>query len=739
MEWRIWKKIRGYLPNRGWVTLPKYPFPLVFWDLLLVTPNYNEMLQSETPKKEGNVSATREEIFSKFANLSNQTKIYNDVDEFKTLFRREFPQKYETLVRSKPRGERPAILEELYEKFDKVLENEFNRTKVGRPKGKIGAKPMSFQDQIEKLLQKDNLNDDDIDKLNELIKEKYEEFGGIVEKESKPDETVIEKKKRTIGKVKNALGNKNRKEIVKILARAGRDSFKMATLEFRIATTGVTYPTDVAEFKRGKTNDRSVRGRAGFEGKPYTVYSRKINLLESSEENLKKIEQDWIKELVNEGILREIVGEGGERKKYVFGNEVPEKDTVERGKKNVPSLNFFVDKPLLYEILISVDNIKFSALPQGETATYNVGILNIKEFLDFLDARPSVTKLGKTSKESIVPFFTNLSKNKEKSMLYDTRRTPQRFKLHPTLKRAFESQGGDLYVEATKSILQDTASSLKGGEQEAKREALSGVTNFDENDVDQILKKSIIRGYKSLFKKAIGKEKPSKEDFIGTDMSKSLVLGTETRTYGTTNPKLISFMNLMIEMLRDDGKISRSKLDENKDRILTGITGSSSSSQIEKDFVNFLRGKKVTGKTADEVLDRLKANDPQNQYFRERMDSSDAFSYLFAIAYRFGDGNIVNDMETLLKNLEVGGVITLSQDLSTDDQSLVNNITTNIQRTLTETKEKFEQAFKEKLEKVSKNPENVPKQLIEKLIENGFLEEEEWNDKQVYQKQRTTN
>ena len=713
--------------------MPKYPYPVTFWETITVPSIYNEMLQSQTPKKEGNVSATREEIFSKFANLSNQTKLYSDVGDFKTLFRREFPQKYELLVKSKPRGERPAILEELYEKFDKVLEVYFSINRGGRPKG---SPPMSFQDQIGKLLQKDNLNDDDIDKLNELIKEKYEEFGGVVEKESKPDETVIEKKKRTIEKVKKALGSENRKEIVKILARAGRDSFKMATLEFRIATTGVNYPTMVAGFTRGETDDTSVRGKAGFGNKTYTVYSKEINLLNvegkdgsTNEQKLKDIEQSWIKELVNKGILREVVGEGGERRKYVFGNKVPEKDTVERGKKNVPSLNFFVDKSLLYEILISVDNIKFSALPQGETATYNVGTIGIKAFLDFMGADASVTKLGKTPKKSILPLVSNLSKDKEISLLYDKRRTPQRYKLHPTLKRAFESGGGDLYVEATKSVLQDTATSLKGEEQEEKREELTGVTSFDENDIDEILKPRIIRGNKSLFEKAIGKERPTKADFIGTDMSKSLVLGVGTRTYATTNEKLISFMNLMIEMLTDDGVISRSKLRENKSRILAGITGESSNSQIEKDFINFLKGKKVTGKTADEVLDRLKANDPQNQYFRERMDSSDAFSYLFAIAYRFGDGSIENDMKTLLNNLEVEEdgkkVIRLSQDLSTDDQSLVNNITTDIQQTLTQTKEKFEQALKEKFEQISRNPANVPKKLIDKLIENGFLEEEE--------------
>ena len=703
--------------------MPKYPYPVTFWETLTVPSVYNEMLQSQTPKKEGNVSATREEIFSKFANLSNQTKFYSDVGDFKALFRREFPQKYELLVRSKPRDERTAILEELYEKFDKVLENEFNRTKVGRPKG---SPPMDFQGQIEKLLQKDNLNDDDIDKLNELIKEKYEEFGGIVEKESKPDETVIEKKKRTIEKVKKALGTKNRKEIVKILARAGRDSFKMATLEFRIATTGVNYPTMVAGFKRISTDDRSVKGRAGFGNKTYTVYSKKINLLESNREKLKEIEKSWIDALIDKKILREVVGEG---RKYVFGNKVPEKDTVERGKKNVPSLNFFVDKSLLYEILISVDNIKFSALPQGETATYDVGTIGIKAFLDFMSADASVTRLGKTSKKSILPFISNLSKDKEISLLYDTRRTPQRYKLHPTLKRAFESSGGDLYVEATKSVLQDTATSLKGEEQEGKREELTGVTSFDENDVNEILKPRIIRGNKSLFEKAIGKEKPTKKDFIGTDMSNSLVLGVKTRTYATTNAKIISFMNLMIEMLTDDGVISRNKLRENKSRILAGITGESSNSQIEKDFINFLKGKKVTGKTADEVLDRLKANDPQSQYFRERMDSSDAFSYLFAISYRFGDGSIENDMKTLLTNLEVEEdgkkVIRLSQDLSTDDQSLVNNITTDIQQTLTQTKEKFEQELKQKFEQISKNPADVPKKLIDKLIENGFLEEEE--------------
>jgi len=687
------------------------------------------MLQSQTPKKEGNVSATREEIFSKFANLSNQTKFYSDVGDFKTLFRREFPQKYELLVKSKPRGERPAILEELYEKFDKVLENEFSRTKVGRP-------TTDFTSIVNKFVNQKNINDDVLDKFVAILFKKYEELGGEEEKQSSPDRTLLEKKKNVIKSLRKLIGQNNIKEIVKILARAGRDSFKMATLEFRIATTGVTYPRNVAGFTRGKTNDTSVRGKAGFGNKEYTIYSKRINLLNvegkdgsTNEQKLKDIEQSWIKGLVNEGILREVVGEGGERRKYVFGNKVPEKDTVERGKKNVPSLNFFVDKSLLYEILISVDNIKFSALPQGETATYNVGTIEIKAFLDFMGADASVTRLGKTSKKSILPLVSNLSKDKEISLLYDTRRTPQRYKLHPTLKRVFESSGGDLYVEATKSVLQDTATSLKGEEQEGKREELTGVTSFDENDVNEILKKNIMTGYKSLFKKAIGKDKPTKEDFIGTDMSNSLVLGVETRTYATTNAKLISFMNLMIEMLKDDGKISRAKLNENKDRILTGITGESSNSQIEKDFINFLKGKKVTGKTADEVLDRLKANDPQNQYFRERMDSSDAFSYLFAIAYRFGDGSIENDMKTLLNNLEVEEdgkkLIRLSQDLSTDDQSLVNNITTDIQRTLTQTKEKFEQELKQKFEQVSKNPADVPKKLIDKLIENGFLEEEE--------------
>ena len=175
-----------------------------------------------------------------------------------------------------------------------------------------------------------------------------------------------------------------------------------------------------------------------------------------------------------------------------------------------------------------------------------------------MGADASVTRLGKTSKRSILPFVSNLSKDKEISLLYDRRRTPQRYKLHPTLKRAFESSGGDLYVEATKSVLQDTATSLKGEEQEAKREELTGVTSFDENDVNEILKKNIMTGYKSLFKKAIGKEKPTKEDFIGTDMSNSLVLGVETRTYATTNAKLISFMNLMIEVISSSVKLSLS-------------------------------------------------------------------------------------------------------------------------------------------------------------------------------------
>ena len=702
--------------------MPKYPYPVTFWETLTVPSIYNEMLQSQTPKKQGNISATREEIFSKFANLSNQTKFYSNVGDFRTLFRREFPQKYELLVRSKPRGERPAILEELYEKFDKVLEVYFSINRGGRPK-------TDFTSIVNKFVNQKNINDDVLDKFIAILFKKYEELGGEEEKQSNPDRNLLEKKKNVIKSLRKLIGQNNIKEIVKILARAGRDSFKMATLEFRIATTGVNYPTMVAGFKRISTDDRSVKGRAGFGNKTYTVYSKRINLLESNQEKLKEIEKSWIDALIDKEILREVVGEGGERRKYVFGNKVPEKDTVERGKKNVPSLNFFVDKSLLYEILISVDNIRFSALPQGKITTYNVGTIEIKAFLDFMGADASVTRLGKTSKRSILPFVSNLSNDKEISLLYDRRRTPQRYKLHPTLKRAFESSGGDLYVEATKSVLQDTATSLKGEEQEAKREELTGVTSFDENDVNEILKKNIMTGYKSLFKKAIGKEKPTKEDFIGTDMSNSLVLGVETRTYATTNAKLISFMNLMIEMLKDDGKISRAKLNKNKDRILAGITGESSNSQIEKDFINFLKGKKVTGKTADEVLDRLKANDPQSQYFRERMDSSDAFSYLFAIAYRFGDGSIENDMKTLLTNLEVEEdgkkVIRLSQDLSTDDQSLVNNITTDIQQTLTQTKEKFEQELKQKFEQISKNPADVPKKLIDKLIENGFLEEEE--------------
>ena len=105
-------------------------------------------------------------------------------------------------MRSKPRGERPAILEQLYEKFDKVLEVYFSINRGGRPK-------TDFTSIVNKFVNQKNINDDVLDKFIAILFKKYEELGGEEEKQSNPDRNLLEKKKNVIKSLRKLIGQNN--------------------------------------------------------------------------------------------------------------------------------------------------------------------------------------------------------------------------------------------------------------------------------------------------------------------------------------------------------------------------------------------------------------------------------------------------------------------------------------------------------------------------------------------------
>jgi hypothetical protein len=111
------------------ITMPIFPVPMAFWTFLMIDSKYKEMIvkESTTAERLDNIAETREQIFSKFANLDTGNLFYDDLDSFFGLFSSNFPKEYEQLVVDVPRDKRKQAKEKIFERFSRVLDNDRNR------------------------------------------------------------------------------------------------------------------------------------------------------------------------------------------------------------------------------------------------------------------------------------------------------------------------------------------------------------------------------------------------------------------------------------------------------------------------------------------------------------------------------------------------------------------------------------------------------------------------------------
>ena len=96
--------------------MPTFPVPMAFWTFLMIDSKYKEMIvkESATAERLDNINETKEQIFSKFANLDTGNVFYDDLDSFFGLFSSNFPKEYEQLVADVPRDKRKQTKEKIF-------------------------------------------------------------------------------------------------------------------------------------------------------------------------------------------------------------------------------------------------------------------------------------------------------------------------------------------------------------------------------------------------------------------------------------------------------------------------------------------------------------------------------------------------------------------------------------------------------------------------------------------------
>ena len=99
--------------------MPTFPVPMAFWTFLMIDSKYKEMIVKESAGRiaNDNIAETKEQIFSKFANLDTGSINYDDLDSFFGLFSSNFPKEYEQLVADVPRDKRKQTKEKIFERF----------------------------------------------------------------------------------------------------------------------------------------------------------------------------------------------------------------------------------------------------------------------------------------------------------------------------------------------------------------------------------------------------------------------------------------------------------------------------------------------------------------------------------------------------------------------------------------------------------------------------------------------
>ena len=266
--------------------MPTFPVPMAFWDFLLLDSEYNKMIVKESAGRiaNDNIAETREQIFSKFANLTTGSKSYDDLDSFLGLFSNNFPKEYERLISNEPRNTRKAVKQKIFERFEKVLGFELGRQKRGRPK-------LDFEGQMAKFANSETVNPKILDAFYRSLMEKYESYTG--------------KKENNIKQLRKDIGKENLGKILPILKQNVKDSnakladfdnpdkimFNVMKITIAIGNFGVKLPKKVAGFTKTEENDTQIRGMNTTQQNSYTTYE-KIVPIEGYDR--KKTREEWI-------------------------------------------------------------------------------------------------------------------------------------------------------------------------------------------------------------------------------------------------------------------------------------------------------------------------------------------------------------------------------------------------------------------------------------------------------------
>ena len=687
--------------------MPTFPVPMAFWDFLLLDSEYNKMIvkESTTKRENDNITETKEQIFSKFANLTTGSKSYDDLDSFLGLFSSNFPKEYERLISNEPRNTRKAVKQKIFERFEKVLEFNTTRDTGERPK-------LDFEGQMTKFANSETVNPKILDAFYRSLMEKYESYAG--------------NKENNIKQLRKDIGKENLGKILPILKQNVKDSnatledfdnpnnimFNVMKITFAIGTFGVVLPEEVAGFTKNKEMNEQIRGLKTTQKNSYYVYE-KIVPIEGYDR--KKTREEWI-----DGMDKYIEIDYEKRRGQL--EEVKALKFKEDSDFEL-SIVYIEDRPLLRELLskqdiVIIDDINIDV---GMAAEYTVPALNSTKIQAYFDAMATSSKADQSNKDKYLAFkLGKQSLQAQRKILYFAQKSgSRRLYFHPILQNLFTTEGNDVFGEAVKDITVKTAKAF----QQAKESELDkevGIQIYDRELIEEeIFDEDNMLENDELYADYIEGDKFTHIVQEGGTEVERLQRGLvfDGKSYITKNRNLISFINAIKKFaINERGTFSNSLAEENKDKILGEVSDKVEFTKpAEIAFADYLLAQKDTKEIENDLI-----TGDLSKYYKAKMNQQDGFAFLFSIAHLFGQ-----DLKTELKQLIGKKKLFTKKDLSTEGKSLITKIVAKVEENLRKLRTQFKEGLEQKLEKIAKNPKKNPRTLIKKLVDKQLLEMEE--------------
>ena len=687
--------------------MPTFPVPMAFWDFLLLDSEYNKMIVKESAGRiaNDNIAETREQIFSKFANLTTGSKSYDDLDSFLGLFSNNFPKEYERLISNEPRNTRKAVKQKIFERFEKILEFNTTRDKGGRPK-------LDFEGQMTKFANSETVNTKILDAFYRSLMEKYESYTG--------------KKENNINRLRKEIGKENLGKILPILKQNVNDSnakladfdnpdkimFNVMKITIAIGNFGVKLPKKVAGFTKTEENDTQIKGMNATQQNSYTTYE-KIVPIEGYDR--KKTREEWI-----DGMDKYIEIDYEKRR----GQLEEESRLKLKGDSDFElSIVYIEDRPLLRELLskqdiVIIDDINIDV---GMEAEYTVPALNSTKIQAYFDAMATSSKSEQSNKDKYLAFkLGKQSLQAQRKILYFPQKSgSRRLYFHPILQNLFTTEGNNVFGEATKDITVKTAKAFEQAK-ESELDKEVGIQTYDRELIEEeIFDEDNMLENDELYADYIeGDEFTHIVQESGTEverLQRGLVF--DGKSYITKNRNLISFINAIKKFaINERGTFSNSLAEENKDKILGEVSDKVEFTKpAEIAFADFLLSQKDTKEIENDLI-----TGDLSKYYKSKMNQQDGFAFLFSIVHLFGQ-----DLKTELKQLIGKKKLFTKKDLSTEGKSLITKIVAKVEENLRKLRTQFKEGLEQKLEKIAKNPKKNPRTLIKKLVDKQLLEMEE--------------